>query len=121
MGHRSNYLIFGILGLATTAAIFALLWGTTDWPLLIDWIIGASVTAFGLYGFDKGLSKTNARRIPEAILHLMSLIGGFAGAALGMLVFRHKTNFRAHPLFIPIIIASAALWGFILYQFLLKG
>jgi uncharacterized membrane protein YsdA (DUF1294 family) len=51
----------------------------------------------------------------------MSLLGGFVGALLGMLVFRHKTNFREHPLFIPIMVVSAVLWGFLLYQFVLRA
>ena len=54
--------------------------------------------------------------MPEMVLHLMALAGCFIGALLGMLVFRHKSNFRAHPLFVPIIIAGGALWGFIIYS-----
>ncbi|RIK17522.1 MAG: hypothetical protein DCC51_12300 [Anaerolineae bacterium] len=38
------------------------------------------------------------------------------GALLGMLVFRHKSNFREHPLFIPIIILGGVLWGFLIYS-----
>lgn len=121
MNHHRNYAIFGGLGLLLTAAGFAVLWATTDWAFLVNWIIAASVVAFAFYGIDKGLSKTNARRIPEAILHMMALIGGFAGAALGMMAFRHKTNFSKHPLFIPIIVLAAAVYAFLLYQFVLSS
>lgn len=121
MKHRRNYMLFGILGLLGAAVLFVLLITSTNWPWLVSWMIAASVAAFVFYGIDKGLSKTNARRIPELILHLMSLLGGFVGALLGMLVFRHKTNFREHPLFIPIMVVSAVLWGFLLYQFVLRA
>jgi uncharacterized membrane protein YsdA (DUF1294 family) len=98
------------------AALFLLLNFTTTWPWYASWLLAASVVAFVYYGIDKGLAKANTSRVPEAVLHVLALMGGFAGALLGMLVFRHKSNFRAHPLFIPIIIAGAALWGFLLYQ-----
>ena len=72
--------------------------------------------AFIFYGADKALAKTNAKRVPEVVLHLLALAGGFVGALVGIFAFRHKSNFRAHPLFLPIIFISAGLWGFIIYR-----
>lgn len=117
MSHRpSYYVIFGLIGLAAAVALFLLLQATTEWNWFPNWLIAASVATFILYGYDKLVSKTNSIRVPEAVLHLMALAGGFVGALLGMLVFRHKSNFRAHPLFLPIIIVSAVLYGFLAYR-----
>jgi uncharacterized membrane protein YsdA (DUF1294 family) len=112
-----NYILFGLVGLGAALLLFFLLAATTEWVWFINWLIAINAVAFVFYGIDKTLSKTKATRIPEAILHLASLAGGFFGALLGMLVFRHKSNFREHPLFIPIMVISASLWGFLAYWF----
>lgn len=119
MSHRFRYhLIFGLSALAAAAIIFLLLSTTTEWIWFFNWLVGINLVAFILYGIDKGLSKTKAMRVPEAIIHLLALVGGFLGALLGMLVFRHKSNFREHPLFLPVIVISAILWGFLAYWFI---
>lgn len=122
MSNRFRYqIIFGALAAILTIGGFLLLETTTDWSWYWNWLISTSVVAFVFYGFDKLSSKAGAGRVPELILHLLALIGGFAGALLGMLVFRHKSNFRAHPLFVPMIIAGGALWGFIIYWLSTRG
>jgi uncharacterized membrane protein YsdA (DUF1294 family) len=50
-----------------------------------------SVIAFAVYGWDKSAARRGARRIPERTLHLLSLAGGWPGALVAQLVFRHKT------------------------------
>ena len=45
-----------------------------------------------LHGADKAQAKAGGERVPEALLHGLALIGGFAGAIIGMLAFRHKTR-----------------------------
>ncbi len=57
-----------------------------------------------LYGYDKHQSeKEGAWRVPEAVLHLLSLAGGFIGAFLGWSFYRHKTQKIA---FIFVIVLS---------------
>lgn len=117
MTRRFRYqIVFGALAALAFVAIYLVLQYTTNWAWYWCQVAGASVTAFVFYGVDKGLAKANTKRVPEVVLHLLALFGGFAGALLGMLVFHHKSNFRAHPLFVPIIVISGALWGFIIYQ-----
>lgn len=58
----------------------------------------ASIASFALYGLDKAAAVRGARRVPEATLHLLALVGGWPGALAGQLAFRHKTRkqpFRA--------------------------
>lgn len=53
-----------------------------------------------LFGLDKLLALLRRRRIPEATLLTLSLLGGSVGAMLGMTLFHHKTDARAHPGFV---------------------
>jgi uncharacterized membrane protein YsdA (DUF1294 family)/cold shock CspA family protein len=43
------------------------------------------------YALDKGLAKSQSRRIPEDLLHLLSLLGGWPGALLAQQLIRHKS------------------------------
>ena len=116
MTRRYRYqTLFGSLAGVALVALFLALWYTTEWPWYFSWPIAATAVAFIFYGGDKVLAKTNAKRVPEVVLHLLALAGGFVGALVGMFAFRHKSNFRAHPLFLPIIFISAGLWGLVIY------
>lgn len=53
-----------------------------------------------LFGLDKLLALLRRRRIPEATLLTLSFLGGSVGAMLGMTLFHHKTDARAHPGFV---------------------
>ncbi len=114
MKNRS-FVLFGLLAVGAAVGLFLLLETTTEWSWYWNWLIAAGGVTFLFYGFDKVSAKAGTGRVPELLLHLLALAGGFAGAILGMLVFRHKSNFRAHPLFLPIMIVSGVLWGFIIY------
>jgi uncharacterized membrane protein YsdA (DUF1294 family) len=64
--------------------------------LLLALVNGLSLLAFGI---DKGRATRGERRIPEAFLLKLAFLGGWPGAKLGQLVFRHKTQkqpFRWH-------------------------
>jgi uncharacterized membrane protein YsdA (DUF1294 family) len=114
-GRSNNKLIFTLLAAGGFMGLFLVLENLTDWRWYFNWLTAGSVATFIAYGIDKAASKANTTRIPEVTLHLMALAGGFFGALLGMLVFRHKSNFKAHPLFLPIIIAGGALWTYAIY------
>ena len=64
--------------------------------LLAGWLLAINLIAFALMGRDKALAKRESRRrIPERVLFLSALLGGSAGAILGMQLFRHKTRYFA--------------------------
>ena len=70
----------------------------------------ASLITFFVFGWDKRLAKRKehhpkTRRIPEAILFLLALLGGALGALLGMKVWRHKTKHNSFRYGIPLILA----------------
>lgn len=78
--------------------------------LLLIWLGAAGALAFVLFGWDKLMAKTHRRRIPEAALLGCALLGGSAGAALGMAVFHHKTRKPPFPVLVPLaLLAHAAL------------
>jgi len=95
-----------ILSMISLLLIFGILYIITRWSPHNLWIISASVVTFALFGIDKTLSKTDQARIPESVLHLFTLLGGFLGQILGRTVFNHKTNFKRHPSFTIVLVIS---------------
>ena len=78
------------------------------------YLLAVSVGGFLLMGFDKLSAKMGSRRIPEALFFMVSLVGGFAGVVLGILVFHHKTSKRSFQLK---ILVAAVLSVLILFLF----
>jgi uncharacterized membrane protein YsdA (DUF1294 family) len=57
-----------------------------------------STATFFVYGADKAAARAGHRRVPEAALHALSLLGGWPGALAAQRHYRHKTRkqpFRA--------------------------
>ena len=54
--------------------------------------VGVNAVALAAFFVDKRLARRRARRVPEATLILLALLGGFAGGAVGIVLFRHKTR-----------------------------
>lgn len=56
------------------------------------WLLAFNALGFLLMGFDKLQAKRGGRRVPEKSLFSVALLGGAAGAVLGMYLFHHKTR-----------------------------
>ena len=71
------------------------------WYLLI-------INALGFVNMreDKILSKKHARRIPEAQLMKIAIIGGSIGVLAGMYICRHKTLHSKFTIGVPLILAA---------------
>ena len=110
-------LTYWIIGLVISIILFVILTTTTAWNGYFAWIVSATLVTLGMYGIDKMLAKVNGRRIPELSLHLMAIMGGFIGAAIGIPLFSHKSNFRKNPLFIPILVVSLIVHAALIYYF----
>ena len=119
MRNRS-FTVFGIIAIIASVGLFLVVESTTEWVWFWNWLLAASVVTFIFYAYDKISAKAGMGRIPEILLHLLSLAGGFTGALLGMLVFRHKSNVRAHPLFLAMMVVGAALWSVLIYWLLTR-
>ena len=94
----SIHVRYALLGLGASLVLLLLLEVTTSWWWYWNWLLATSVVTFVMYGFDKTQAKREGGRIPNAILHMMALIGGFVGALFGRIVFNHKSNVRSNPL-----------------------
>jgi uncharacterized membrane protein YsdA (DUF1294 family) len=63
--------------------------------LEVSWLAlyyGASIITYSVYAWDKMAAQNAGWRIPEATLHLMSLVGGWPGALIAQVLLRHKTR-----------------------------
>ncbi len=58
---------------------------------LIAWFGFTNAMAFLLYGYDKLRASSAGERVPERHLLAVAAMGGWPGALLGMMLFRHKT------------------------------
>ena len=73
-----------------------------------------NIATFSAFGADKRRARRESWRIPEKTLFLLSLLGGSAGALLGMRIFHHKTRKWYFRFGIPLllILQGAALCCF---------
>jgi len=102
---RIHFVILIVLCIVALAISYlALQQFNLDW--YITWLLFWSGVTFVYYGFDKAQAGRGGWRVPELILHVLALLGGFAGGWAGMLTFRHKVR---KPVFIIILLISAAL------------
>ena len=91
------YVLFGLISAALAAFLYPFIYNNTDWNPYPVWIAALSAVTWVIYGLDKLLSKMGSLRVPERLLNLLAMLGGFPGGWLGMFIFHHKTNTREHP------------------------
>lgn len=78
------------------------------------YLAAVNLLLFALMGVDKARAKRGSRRVPEATLFFLAVIGGSLGGILGMAAFHHKTLHKSFRLGFPaILIAQLALAGFL--------
>jgi len=84
------------------------------------YLVGINLSTFLLYVYDKQISSTSFRRVPENILHLHALLGGSPMAFIAQRWLRHKTQKATFQLITKAIIilqvVSIALFYLIVEQ-----
>lgn len=61
--------------------------------VIFAYFVFINLAAFILYSYDKYKStKGTQQRVSEKELHVFSLLGGFLGATLSMILFSHKVS-----------------------------
>lgn len=73
----------------------------TNIPLI--YFCAINVITFLCYGLDKLKAKRGSRRISEASLLTLALLGGSIGAWLAMKAFHHKTLHKKFTIGVPVI------------------
>lgn len=87
-------------------------------PSTVPIFYGAlSMLTMLLYGIDKSAAKKEKRRVSEAKLHILSLLGGWPGALLAQQMFKHK---RSKPSFMKVywvtVLVNLILLGLIAFE-----
>lgn len=77
-----------------------------------------SILAFILYAIDKYLAVYNRSRIPEAVLLIVSFLGGAFGALCGMIFFHHKTLHKTFLWCIPLFLSLQLILDIVYRVFL---
>lgn len=78
-------------------------------------IMVMNLITFFVYGEDKRRARKGGWRIPEKTLLFLALLGGGAGALLGMHVFHHKTQKALFKIGVPCILIFQIIvlgWSF---------
>ncbi|HAV12629.1 MAG TPA: DUF1294 domain-containing protein [Opitutae bacterium] len=75
------------------------------WYITVGYILVVSLITFGFYWHDKRQAQKKGQRIPEKVLHLLELIGGWPAAYLAQQQFRHKTSKRSYRILYWCIVA----------------
>jgi uncharacterized membrane protein YsdA (DUF1294 family) len=103
-----------------TAGLMYLLVSRLRLSPVIAYLMAINATTFLAYAYDKGISGGDRQRVPERLLHALTLFGGTPAALLGQLAFRHKTQkspFRAWFWVIAALqVAALATWGWLHFR-----
>lgn len=73
--------------------------------MLIIYLVLINALGFFLMIADKSRARKNRRRVPEATLMFVAVIGGSVGSLAGMYLVRHKTRHLKFTVGIPVILA----------------
>lgn len=99
---RTHLVILGVI--AILSILFLVIYPERS-AIFWWWVIWGVVT-FLYYGYDKRQAQSGGWRVPESILLLLPVIGGFIGGWAGMYGLRHKTQ---HTRFLVVMIAATVL------------
>lgn len=82
-----NLIIFGV---GVTISVFLFL-GTGEIITVLGFLF-FNLVSYWMFWKDKKAATNGKRRVPESMLMLYGLLGGFAGGILSMRRYRHKTR-----------------------------
>ena len=84
---------------------------------LLYYLAAVNLLLFVLMGVDKAKAKRGARRVPEATLFFLAVLGGSVGGLLGMAAFRHKTLHKSFRIGFPVILlCQLTLAGYLILK-----
>jgi uncharacterized membrane protein YsdA (DUF1294 family) len=99
-----------LIAAVLVAFLSGILWHFIPIHPLWIYLISITLIAFLFHGYDKFQARKNGKRIPEIVLHLLTLFGGTIGTFLGRILFHHKTQkLKYRVIFILIVILQIGL------------
>ena len=90
--NHNPYKFYLLMAIILCLCIGIALWHYTPVHPLWIYLIALTLITFIFYGYDKYQSMHRKNRVPEAVLHVLALLGGTIGALAGQLIFHHKTR-----------------------------
>ncbi len=115
MRKHFNVYKFWLIASVALSLIFGLgIWWYTRWSLYLVWLMTSGLLTFFFYAYDKLAATSRALRIPNIILNGLSLVGGFVGGWLGMIVFRHK---KSQIVYIVVLMVATLIHAWLIMKF----
>jgi len=105
MKQLTTFLILLVLPAAALVQSFS----RVAWHFSISYLVIISSVTYAIYWHDKRRAQSSGWRIPENILHLLELAGGWPAAYLAQQVLRHKTKKRSYRIVYWLIVSSHQL------------
>lgn len=99
---------FALIATLLTVASAAVLWRYLGVSVLWGYLLGINVSTSALYVYDKSAARASRLRVPELLLHLVTLLGGTPAALICQNMLRHKTVKRSFRRWFGIIIVVQA-------------
>jgi len=93
----SPYFLYGMVAAIITVAMTFFLYETIfsykqNWQhIIIAYIASVNLTTLLFYGYDKMIAGGSILRVPEWILHGLSICGGSPAGLIAQKMFHHKT------------------------------
>lgn len=105
----SPFWLYGIAAVFVTGATTTFLF-FRDWNIIVAYIASINLSTFLFYGYDKMIAGTSLLRVPEWVLHSLSIAGGSPAGLIAQKIFRHKTIKRSFQF---------AYWAIVIIQAIL--
>lgn len=114
------FIVFGLIAVTLFVWLYTSLYSPAQPVSPAAWLLSISFVTLFYYWLDKRLAKAEGLhiRIPEAILNLLAMAGGFPGAWIGRILFDHKTNTREHRWMFIVLVLTTVIYCILAYAFL---
>ena len=74
------------------------------WPILFGYLTVISLSTYITYWHDKRRASSGGWRVPEKILHLLELLGGWPLAFVAQRVLHHKSSKKSYQIVFWLIV-----------------